>query len=76
MNIFFRAPVLLQSTLGAIPDPSVAKVIMTVNMFLELANEKLQYLKGIVIKNSIKMNADVHIHVHHQIYSRNKLRTY
>lgn len=67
---------MLQSTLGAIPDPSVAKVIMTVNMFLELANEKLQYLKGIVIKNSIKMNADVHIHVHHQIYSRNKLRTY
>lgn len=67
---------MLQSTLGAIPNPSVAKVIMTVNTFLELANDKLQYLKGIVITKSIKMNADVHIHVHHQIISRNKLRTY
>ncbi|XP_061191991.1 uncharacterized protein LOC133200204 [Saccostrea echinata] len=45
-NLLKMAPVLLQSTLGAVPDPAVAKTVKTVNMFLEFANDKLRFLKG------------------------------
>ncbi|XP_078319098.1 uncharacterized protein LOC111121791 isoform X3 [Crassostrea virginica] len=56
-NLLKMTPVLLQSTLGAIPDPSVAKIIMTINIFLGVVNDKLQYMKGSLGVNNVFQNS-------------------
>ncbi|XP_056019725.1 uncharacterized protein LOC125668687 isoform X2 [Ostrea edulis] len=56
-NLLKMTPVLLQSTLGAVPDPSVARIIMTLNTFLEVANEKFRFLHGSLGINNVLQNS-------------------